>query len=209
MAMHVVLEAIQRWAGIAIKPGWIVRERLANPGGNAPPLPDGYEIQQVSDADATVLSSVTPTLHEELVLERLNAGHIGFKIIHQPQDPSDAKGEEVVGYTWANPTSVHEVPESYTLLENEAYLYDTHVLPSHRGGGLASIVRAACYERLNEQGYTSFVSISERFNLPSVKFKKRLGGKPEKLYLSIRKGKKRVLYVTLRKKYQQLPRAWR
>jgi GNAT superfamily N-acetyltransferase len=100
---------------------------------------------------------------------------------------------EIVGYTWADPVEVNDRTCDHRLEPGEAYLYDAYVVPEHRGRGLAPYLRQASYEHLRSAGFRTFYSLSDYFNQPAIRFKKKLGAVPIRLYLEVRVRRRRLV----------------
>ena len=100
---------------------------------------------------------------------------------------------EIAAFTW------FDLEESYTrfyptaMKNNEAYLFDMYVLKAFRGKNLAPILRYKIYAILKELGRDTCYSITECFNSPSMKFKKKLNA--QDVFLG--------LYVNLFRKYRK------
>ncbi|MFC1603516.1 GNAT family N-acetyltransferase [Planctomycetota bacterium] len=98
---------------------------------------------------------------------------------------------EIIGYTWAELCKCSDVFYKTELKSNEAYLRDMHISRSFRGKNIAPHLRIECYKALISMGYDTCYSISDYFNTPSIKFKKKLNAK----FLNM------SLYVNLFKKF--------
>ena len=198
LTIHRLLNRFDKRFGLGLDICWVVRE-----GSQAVPeyaLPPGYTMHEITSAQAPRMTGMTKKLTEDEVHRRLDAGHHGMIVV--------APDDTVAGFTWANPHMAHDEHRCYELSPDEAYLYDTHVMPEHRGNQLASRIRAACYEQMRSKGYTSFISISDRYNLPSVKFKQRLGARPERLYLKLTIRGREIFFRIVKSSYKRLPRVW-
>lgn len=96
----------------------------------------------------------------------------------------------IAGFTWADFVKVGDPVCDYALAPGEAYLYDAVVAPEYRGRGLAGYMRAESYRHLRAAGRHAFYSVSDCFNTPAIRFKKKLNAEIARLYLRIRFGKR-------------------
>lgn len=86
----------------------------------------------------------------------------------------------------------------FVIMPSEGYIHNTYTFEDFRGRNLAPYLRYKCYEHLIEKGIDKYYSISEYFNKPTLKYKKKLGVKPQKLYLSVILFKRWVFNYTLK-----------
>ncbi len=189
-----VLNKLRR-SGLKIDLFWLVREGEQEIETSFPP---DYSVALLERDAAAQVEALTEWNTLEEINRRMDAGHTCLVLRHH---------DSVVGYTWANLEEVKDLADEYKLKQGEVYLYDAYVDPAHRGDGLASRLRNSCYNLMRKQGFSSFVSISDRFNLPSLKFKRRLGGRPEALYLGLQLGRFRIGQLCLRS-YANVPKVW-
>lgn len=98
---------------------------------------------------------------------------------------------EIACFMWANFSEFSYKSTTMQLKSNEAYLWFMYTLESYRGKNLAPYLRYQTINLLKEKGRNRLYSISDCFNLPAVKFKKKLNA--EKIRL--------VLFIELFKKY--------
>jgi hypothetical protein len=85
---------------------------------------------------------------------------------------------KLAAFTWCDFESCHDEFYTFTLKENEAYLFDAYTLMPYRGQNLAPYLRFKCYQALEALGRDRFYSISLYFNEPAMKFKRKLNAKP-------------------------------
>jgi len=118
---------------------------------------------------------------EEKLLAFLNSGGKCIGIKH--------KGE-IAAFMWIEFVELNYKSTLIHLKPNEAYLWFMFTMESHRGKNLAPFLRNKSYEILKDMGRDKLYSISNYFNSPAVKFKKKLNAKELKLILSIQLFKK-------------------
>ena len=96
---------------------------------------------------------------------------------------------EIIAYTWCDLKHCNHKPMHFNLKKTEAYLFDMYTFKAFRGKNIAPYMRHQLYPRLKEMGRTDFFSITEAFNNASIRFKRKLGARPSKLYLYLKAGK--------------------
>ena len=94
-------------------------------------------------------------------------------------------GQEIIAYTWCDLKCCNHKPLEFKLKDTEAYLFDMYTFKAYRGKNIAPYMRHQLYLHLNKMGRTDFFSVTAAFNNPSVRFKRKLGAYPSKLYLYI------------------------
>ena len=92
---------------------------------------------------------------------------------------------EIVAYTWCNLRKCHEV-YPFPLKEDEVYLTGAFTFKAYRGMDLAPFIRKQLSNQLWEMGRTKFYSLTNVFNTPAIKFKKKIKAKPLKIILCIK-----------------------
>lgn len=90
---------------------------------------------------------------------------------------------EIVAYGWYELRFIHTKYMKLPLKNNEAYLSGARTFGEYRGNNLAPYLRYQMYLYLKEKGYTTLYSVTEFGNVSSLRFKKKLGAYPVKLYL--------------------------
>jgi hypothetical protein len=105
---------------------------------------------------------------------------------------------EVAAFMWANFDEMKYKSILMQLKSNEAYLWNMFTLEPYRGKNLAPYLRYKSYETLRDMGRDTLYSISEYFNTPAVKFKRKLNARVLKLMLYIRLFKKFERNFTLK-----------
>lgn len=126
---------------------------------------------------------------EEALLERIANGCLCLGIKYR---------SDIVAYMWCNLRECDSDNLSFKLEEYEAYLTDARTFNAYRGKNLAPYLRYQLYKNLREMGRTKLFSITEFFNAPAIRFKKKLKAKPLKFYLRIRFLKKYKWNILLR-----------
>jgi GNAT superfamily N-acetyltransferase len=106
---------------------------------------------------------------------------------------------KIIAYSWINLEECHYTGNRFRLKENEAYLFDMYTAKPYRGKNIAPHLRYQIYKSLNEMGRETFFSVSEVFNRPSIKFKKKLKARFLKLCVFIELFKKIRFHITLRR----------
>jgi len=113
---------------------------------------------------------------EGYLLQRMNEGNLCFGIIHEG---------ELIAFTWCALDKFPITEINIPLKKDEAYLFDAYTLDSYRGKGIAPYLRLEIYKKLDEMGKKKLYSVSDIFNTPAIRFKKKLNAKILKLILVI------------------------
>ncbi|MBT8375505.1 MAG: hypothetical protein KJO22_01425 [Bacteroidia bacterium] len=87
---------------------------------------------------------------------------------------------------------------TFKLSPSEGYVHNTYTFEAYRGKNLAPYLRYKSYDYLRGKGIDTYYSISEYFNKPTLKYKKKLKVKPLKLYLSVVLFKRQSFNFTLK-----------
>ena len=95
-------------------------------------------------------------------------------------------GQEIAAFTWFDLKECNIKGIKGPLSDNEAYLFDAYTLPFYRGKGIAPFIRYRSYQELNNQGKQRFLSFSDYFNAPAIRFKQKLKAKPIELRIAVR-----------------------
>ena len=74
---------------------------------------------------------------------------------------------------------------SFEIKPVEGYVFNTYTFEDFRGKNLAPYLRYQSYEYFKDKGIERYYSISEYFNKPTLRYKKKLNVSPLKLYLSL------------------------
>ncbi len=86
----------------------------------------------------------------------------------------------------------------FPLKNDEAYLFRARTMNAYRGKNLAPFLRYELYKKFAEMGYNQFYSITEYFNAPAAKFKKKLNAQNIKLCFYLGLFHKRLFNVTIK-----------
>lgn len=187
LLIHRSLERLRR-LGVDLNPYLLFRE---GKGDTAAPLTDlrsEFPSRLLTPDDVPDVAAVSWATREQLS-ERVRQGHLCVLTRYQGR---------VAGYTWADLHSLNDAACDFVLGPGEAYLFDAYVVPEFRGRGLAPYLRYACYEELRTLGYHTFYSVSDYFNTPAVRFKRKLGAQSVRLYLEVKLGGRRLGQVFVR-----------
>jgi ribosomal protein S18 acetylase RimI-like enzyme len=185
---------INRLARIGIEPlpYYIVSEGLFN--GSMRHLETGFDEyiigflgSQDMKAIASIPERITPV---EKLLSKLKEGKRCFGVKRQG---------ELVAFTWCDFNECNCRFHRFSLKENEAYLFDAYTLVSFRGKGIAPYMRYKLYKELAKAGKHRLYSISECYNTPSIKFKKKLNAEILELGLYVELFKKWHFNTRLKK----------
>jgi GNAT superfamily N-acetyltransferase len=170
--------------GIMATRFWWVREQLpddlADPQASLPP---DLAFRMLTEADLPQLltfpSRGAPMAAEHLV-EGFAKGGGCLGVV---------RGDTIVGFGWWFLDDTHTLAYPRRMAAHEAYLHNMYVLPEERGSNLAVRLRHRTYQLLAELGRTTCYSITEVANVPSWRFKEKLGAEKVSLhwYLGIRK----------------------
>ena len=93
--------------------------------------------------------------------------------------------EKIVAFTWCDTENRRHKILPIELSENEAFLYDAYTAKAYRGKNLIVSVRHRAYEELEKIGRFRFLSTSDFFNKPAIRFKKKLHAVPLQLVFYI------------------------
>ncbi|MGI9258047.1 MAG: GNAT family N-acetyltransferase [Gammaproteobacteria bacterium] len=167
--------------GLDLNLFWLFREGTTTDEDSSAELTNTYPSSILESSDLESATAYESWHTVESFQSRLNEGHVCIAV-------KDAG--RVIGFTWANPRNVHDSACDYPLESGEAYLYDAYVAPAYRGKGLAPYMRKECYRHLHQLGIESYFSISDYFNTPAVRFKKKLRAIPVRLFLKIAVGRR-------------------
>lgn len=142
----------------------------------------------LENEDMKLIGKADSGFPEEKLTELLNSGEkcIGIKF-----------KDEIAAFMWINFTGFSYKDTSIRLKENEAYLWFMYTMEHFRGKNLAPYLRFKSYEILREMGRNVMYSISESFNRPAVRFKKKLNARKLKLILYLQLSDKFRKSITL------------
>lgn len=95
------------------------------------------------------------------------------------------QGGKILSYVWCNFRECRYLGLRIPLKDDEAYLFNTQTLRSHRGRNLAGLVRARLYRELSGRGMVHYYNVVSVFNRPSLRVKKKLGARKVKVFLYV------------------------
>ena len=175
--------------GIEFSPYYLFQE-----GINVTEMPEikgmdtDYSCELLKPEDMKVIGAINYAgFSEEKLLAFLKAGEQCFGIKHN---------NEIVAFMWMNYNELNYKSTVIHLKENEAYLWFMYTRDSYRGKNLAPYLRYKSYEMLKQIGRDKLYSVSDYFNSPAVKFKKKLNAQKLKLILFVQLfGKIRHTYL--------------
>jgi len=186
------LYALQRRLGLYARPYYVVREGRGIK--KSPPInPElgSFEMRSFDDRDMHLMAGIPdPHISEEALIKRLKQGKRCFGIKCR---------EQIAAFTWVDFEEFGVSASRSLLNENEAYLFDAYTLPSFRGKGLAPLIRYYAYGQLEDMGIKALYSITDFFNIPSIRFKEKLGAKVVELRLLFLARNKRIFDIRLKK----------
>lgn len=167
-ALRLLIDALAQ-AGLRFEPYHLFLERLARaprPVGKF----DNYEVGFLSAPDMREIAVIPGRnfTHDDL-LRRLDEGKRCLAIRREGR---------IAAFTWCDYTDcLFEGDRLFPLRSNEACLFDAYTLEAFRGHDLAPFMRYRCYEELAKTGRTDCYSVTVLFNVPAVRFKKKLNAK--------------------------------
>lgn len=186
-----VLDQLWR-VGIDLRICFLFREGLRSHQTDWPDLAREFPssvLEAGNSADIAAIAGFDAWRTEERLRARLEKGDLCIMLKN--------KGR-IAGFTWADFDKVTDPACDYKLAPGEAYLYDAVIAPEYRGRSLAAYMRAESYKHLRAAGQRTFYSVSDCFNTPAIKFKKKLNAEITRLYLRIKLGKRVLGHWQLR-----------
>jgi hypothetical protein len=175
-ALRLTIDALSQ-AGLRIEPYHLFLEGSAG----APPIGRALENHEVGFLGTEDMPEITAIAgrnfsHDEM-LARLREGKRCLGIKHEGR---------IVAFTWCSFTACQfENDRLFPLHDDEAYLFDAYTLEAYRGHDLAPLMRYRCYQELAKIGRTRCFSVTVLFNLPAMRFKKKLNAKVVELWVLI------------------------
>jgi GNAT superfamily N-acetyltransferase len=189
MVIHVIRRRILR-LGIEISPYYLFREGMGNLAIPAiKGLESDYSAEVFLPEDFALLENNGSGFTPEDFLNFSKAGQKCIGIKHEG---------EVAAFMWINFSELKYKTFQLQLKSNEAYLWNMVTLEAYRGKNIAPYLRYKSYEILHDMGRDILYSISEYFNTPAIKFKRKLNARILKLLLYIRLFKKFERNFTLK-----------
>lgn len=166
---RVILDALAKM-GIKTQPYYLCVEGLSD--RTLPPYETGFHQYLFSFLGPEDMKKIGTIPHrffsEQQLLSRLKKGQLCFA--------AKCRGK-IAAFAWCNLEECHYDGCNFPLKNHEAYLFDTYTLNSFRGRGIAPYLRYHLYEELARMGRKRLYSVSERFNIPSIRFKQKLNAK--------------------------------
>lgn len=98
---------------------------------------------------------------------------------------------EIVCYSWLNYTRCHEV-YPFPIKEDEVYDTGLFTFKAYRGRNLPLYLKAAQYNEFIKMGRTKLIGIKNALNTPSIRYERKIGGRPINM----------ILYIKLFKRYE-------
>jgi ribosomal protein S18 acetylase RimI-like enzyme len=178
LLMQRLVERLRR-IGVDFSPFLLFREGVTVHQTEWPELAREFPSSVLEPGDVPAVAACTPWNTEQIVRARLAKGDLCVVL---------KSGGEIAGYTWADLERVSDSTFAFPLGPGEAYLYDAYVAPKFRGRSLAPYLRTESYKHLRAAGRHAFYSISDFFNTPAIKFKRKLNAEVVRLYLQIKLG---------------------
>jgi hypothetical protein len=167
-ALRLMIDALSQ-AGFRIEPYYLFIERLADAPQVECPF-DNYDIGFLHADDMREIASIQGRKfsHEDL-LARLEQGKRCLGIKHEGR---------LAAFTWCDFTAcLFEQDRLFPLRDDEACLFDAYTLEAFRGHDLAPFLRLSCYQELAKLGRTRCFSVTVLFNVPAMRFKRKLNAK--------------------------------
>jgi len=184
LATQWVLDQLRR-AGIGVIPYFLFREGL-RPQAGWPELAREFPssvLEAGNSTDVAAVGGFDSWRTVERVRALLEKGDLCVLLKNQGR---------IAGFTWADFDEVNDSACDYELGSGEAYLYDAFIAPEYRGHSLAAYMRVESYRHLRRMGRYTFYSLSDCFNTPAIKFKKKINAEITRLYLQIKLGRRVV-----------------
>ncbi|MGB5668009.1 MAG: hypothetical protein WBM53_14285 [Maribacter sp.] len=142
----------------------------------------GYIFENIDIEEVKLIGKTKRGLSEEELLRGYQDGQICIGLRHK---------KEIAAYMFIELNDFKYNRKIFELKENEAYLLNMYTFESHRGKNLAPYLRYLSYQLLKDMGRDKLYSVSAYFNKSTIRFKKKLNAKHQKLFL----------YIILFKKY--------
>ncbi|MCL6265778.1 GNAT family N-acetyltransferase [Flagellimonas myxillae] len=134
-----------------------------------------HEVVPMSRDDLQILRNLTFINYDKLIQSFDN----GSKVIGLKSK------NEFAAFTCVEYNDFFFRKKEFELKRNEAYLLNMYTFQSFRGKNLAPYLRFQVYKMLREEGIQNIYSVTDYLNKSSIKFKRKLGARPLKLYGSI------------------------
>jgi len=96
---------------------------------------------------------------------------------------------DIAAFMWCDMERVRYRTLTFPLERDEAYFFNTWVMPPYRGRGIPVSMRRECFHALAREGRTRAWSITLRCKKPARRFKEQVGASHTALYLSLGVGR--------------------
>ena len=176
-----------RWVGLGIELFITVREGEKPVEVSAPP--ETIRFVLLSASDIADLVRLDPGTDEPKVARWFEEGKLCYGI------RDDGR---LIARMWVDLEEFNYPPARRRLAPNEAYLFAAYIDPGYRGQNLAPLLRAHCYESLEQRGRSRLCSYTDYFNTPARRFKLKLGARDEALKMRVELFGRWATTVTLR-----------
>ncbi len=114
---------------------------------------------------------------ENKLISLLDEGKKCFGVKYQGQ---------IAAFNWFDLEESNCRLHRFPLEDSEVYLFDMYTMKTVRGRGIAPSLRYETYKVLRKMGRSKFYSISDCFNIPSIRFKEKSHARFLELRLHIR-----------------------
>ena len=152
---------------------------------------DDYELAFLNEAEMTEIAQIPGRyVTESQLLQRLREGMLCFAL---------KKDRELAAFTWIDLNQCHFTGHTFSLKEDEAYLFDAWTMVPFRGKKVAPYLRYQTYKELEKRGRNRLYSISEYVNTSAIKLKKKLNARHLELAVFINFFNLRQFHFLLRK----------
>jgi hypothetical protein len=138
-----------------------------------------YSFEILGPEDMKMIAKGTTGYSEEELLGFLKEDNLCLGIMHRG---------EVAASMWIDFKKFNYKKTTIPLKSNEVYLWNMYTAEAYRGKNLAPYLRYRSYGILREMNRDKLYSISDAFNTPALRFKKKLKGVQRK---------KLILYIEL------------
>lgn len=135
-----------------------------------------YSIKNFGPEEIKIICAKGYVYNVKEKLERLKNGQICLGLVHDG---------DIAAFSWIELNELNFRKESIKWKENQAYLGGMYTVESFRGLNLAAYLRYQISIFLKEKGRNEIYSISDYFNYPAIKFKKKLDANHVDLHLYI------------------------
>ena len=139
--------------------------------------------------DMVLINKQEPECDLKGLLNSLNTGKKCFGVKYK---------EEIAAFCWISFTAITYKTVSSPLKENDVYFTDMYTMKQFRGKNIAAHLRYKCMILLMKMGKDTFYSVTECFNTPAIRYKKKLNAKKQRLCLYLKLFNKYKWHFTLR-----------